>query len=68
MIFGSWFSAIIVAILAFLLEIVDASLGMGYGTILTPVLLMLGFDPSPSCSSSLDIAACWRFSSRLLPP
>jgi len=41
----AWFSAIIIVILAFLLEIVDASLGMGYGTILTPVLLMLGFDP-----------------------
>lgn len=30
---------------AFLFEVVDASLGMGYGTILTPMLLMLGFDP-----------------------
>ncbi len=32
-------------ILAFLLEVVDSSSGMGYGTILTPVLLMIGFDP-----------------------
>ncbi|NIO36135.1 TSUP family transporter [Candidatus Bathyarchaeota archaeon] len=32
-------------ILAFLLETVDASIGMGYGTILSPVLLMIGFDP-----------------------
>ena len=31
--------------LAFLLEAVDASLGGGYGTALTPVLLMMGFDP-----------------------
>ena len=34
-----------VVALAFLLGIVDASFGMGYGTLLTPVLLMLGFDP-----------------------
>ena len=32
-------------LLAFALEAVDASLGMGYGTILTPVLLMMGYDP-----------------------
>lgn len=32
-------------ILAFLLEVVDASIGMGYGTILTPILLIIGFDP-----------------------
>lgn len=38
------FSYVSVAILAFVLELVDASFGMGYGTILTPVLLMLGFD------------------------
>ena len=31
--------------LAFLLGTVDASFGMGYGTLLTPLLLMLGFDP-----------------------
>jgi uncharacterized membrane protein YfcA len=36
---------LLVVALAFLLGIVDASLGMGYGTLLTPVLLMLGFDP-----------------------
>jgi uncharacterized membrane protein YfcA len=27
------------------LELVDSSLGMGYGTSLTPILLMLGYDP-----------------------
>lgn len=32
-------------LLAFALEAIDASLGMGYGTILTPVLLMMGYDP-----------------------
>lgn len=32
-------------LLAFVLEAIDASLGMGYGTVLTPVLLMMGYDP-----------------------
>lgn len=36
---------IIIIASAFLLGIVDASFGMGYGTILTPVLLMVGFEP-----------------------
>lgn len=31
--------------LAFLCEFVDASMGMGYGTILSPVLIIMGFDP-----------------------
>ena len=31
--------------LAFFCEYIDASLGMGYGTILTPVLLIVGFTP-----------------------
>ncbi len=39
------FNYLLVVILAFLLEVVDASIGMGYGTILTPVLLIIGFDP-----------------------
>jgi len=39
------FNYLPVVILAFLLEIVDSSIGMGYGTILTPVLLIIGFDP-----------------------
>lgn len=30
--------------LAFALELIDAAFGMGYGTILTPALLVLGFD------------------------
>ncbi len=33
------------ALLAFLCEAVDSSLGMGYGTTLTPVLLTAGFHP-----------------------
>ena len=31
--------------LAFCCEFVDSSLGMGYGTILTPTLLIMGFEP-----------------------
>lgn len=30
---------------AFVMEIVDSGLGMGYGTVLTPLLLLLAFDP-----------------------
>ena len=32
-------------LLAFVCEYVDSSLGMGYGTTLTPLLLILGFEP-----------------------
>lgn len=31
--------------LAFLCEFIDSSLGMGYGTILSPTLIIMGFDP-----------------------
>ena len=31
--------------LAFVCEFIDASMGMGYGTILSPVLIIMGFDP-----------------------
>lgn len=34
-----------VAVTALLCEYVDASIGMGYGTTLTPVLLIMGFQP-----------------------
>ena len=36
---------IAVIILAFICELVDSTLGMGYGTALTPVLMILGFSP-----------------------
>ena len=36
---------ICVGIIAFFAEYVDSTLGMGYGTALTPILLLLGFDP-----------------------
>jgi uncharacterized membrane protein YfcA len=31
--------------LAFICEFMDSSLGMGYGTTLTPLLLLMGFEP-----------------------
>lgn len=31
-------------ILAFFCELIDSSLGMGYGTTLTPLLMIIGFD------------------------
>lgn len=34
-----------ISVLAFVCELVDSGLGMGYGTILTPILLMYGFAP-----------------------
>ncbi|MFX1519793.1 MAG: sulfite exporter TauE/SafE family protein [Promethearchaeota archaeon] len=36
---------VLIAIIAFLCEYVDSSLGMGYGTTLTPLLLFLNFEP-----------------------
>lgn len=41
---GGWrFAAI--ALMAFIAEYVDSSLGMGYGTTLTPLLMVMGFSP-----------------------
>ncbi len=34
-----------IMLLAFICELVDSSLGMGYGTTLTPIMLALGFEP-----------------------
>ncbi len=36
---------IAIAILAFIGELIDCSLGMGYGTMLSPILIIAGFDP-----------------------
>lgn len=36
---------LVIIILAFFCELLDSSLGMGYGTTLSPVLMMLGFAP-----------------------
>jgi len=35
----------LIIILAFLCEYIDSSLGMGYGTTLTPILLLMGYNP-----------------------
>lgn len=34
-----------IAVIAFFAEYIDSSLGMGYGTILTPILLLMNFQP-----------------------
>ena len=36
---------LLISILAFFCELIDSSLGMGYGTTLTPVLMIFGFNP-----------------------
>jgi uncharacterized membrane protein YfcA len=35
-----------IILLAFTCELVDSTLGMGYGTTLTPLLLLLGHEPA----------------------
>jgi uncharacterized membrane protein YfcA len=37
--------SILIIIIAFICEYVDSSLGMGYGTTLTPLLLIMGYEP-----------------------
>lgn len=41
----TWEFFLILVALAFVAEYIDSSLGMGYGTTLTPLLLLLGFTP-----------------------
>lgn len=36
----------VVVVLAFVCELADSTLGMGYGTSLTPILLLLGYQPA----------------------
>jgi len=36
---------LVITILAFFCELIDSTLGMGYGTTLTPVLMLFGFGP-----------------------
>ncbi len=40
-----WRVIIGIIVLAFVAEYIDSTLGMGYGTTLTPVLMLMGFDP-----------------------
>jgi uncharacterized membrane protein YfcA len=37
--------SVLIIILAFICEYIDSSLGMGYGTTLTPLLLIMGYNP-----------------------
>jgi len=63
MIWDFWLTAIMVTLSSFVMEVVDAAMGMGYGTILTPVLLMVGFDPLqvvPAVLVSQLVGVCWR--------
>jgi len=41
----TWEFFLLIALLAFAAEYIDSSLGMGYGTTLSPLLLLLGFTP-----------------------
>lgn len=38
-------NCLFMVVFAFVLEVIDASFGMGYGTILTPALLLMGYEP-----------------------
>ncbi|HNW38910.1 MAG TPA: sulfite exporter TauE/SafE family protein [Candidatus Omnitrophota bacterium] len=55
---------ILVGALAFISEYLDSGLGMGYGTALTPILIIVGFEPLQVIPAVLisqlftDIAAC----------
>ena len=42
---GVLLGGLCIALIAFLAEYVDSTLGMGYGTTLTPVLLLMGYQP-----------------------
>ncbi|MDO8643213.1 MAG: sulfite exporter TauE/SafE family protein [Candidatus Woesearchaeota archaeon] len=41
-----FFSLIIIGFVALVMEMVDAGMGMGYGTILTPVAIAAGYEPA----------------------
>jgi uncharacterized membrane protein YfcA len=41
----SVWTIVVIAVVAFLCEYMDSTLGMGYGTTLTPVFLLMGFSP-----------------------
>lgn len=44
---------LLIAVLAFFCELLDSSLGMGYGTVLSPFLLILGYNPLVAVPSIL---------------
>lgn len=55
-------TAIWILLAAFVCEFIDSSLGMMYGTILSLVLILAGFDPLLAVPSILLSQATWRFS------
>lgn len=57
---------IVIMILAFCCEYIDSSLGMGYGTILSPVLLIFLFDPMIVVPAILFSEAFTGFSSAIM--
>ncbi len=56
---------IVIAILAFIAECIDSSLGMGYGTLLSPLLLIIGFSPLLAVPSILITQALGGFSASI---
>lgn len=52
-------------VFAFVCEFIDSSLGMGYGTILTPTLLIIGFDPLTAIPAVLITQAFGGFSASI---
>ena len=55
----------LIFVLAFICEYIDCSLGMGYGTILSPILILLGYDPLLVVPSILISQALSGFSATL---
>jgi len=59
----------IVGVIAFISEYLDSGLGMGYGTALAPILIIMGYDPLKVVPAILisqlitDIAACFSHQS-----
>jgi len=53
---------VLVVLLAFFCEFIDSSLGMGYGTTLTPILLLLGYSPLETVPAVLASEALTGFS------
>lgn len=51
-----------ILILAFILETLDSSLGQGYGTLGSPILILLGFEPQIIVPAILLSQACGGFS------
>jgi len=51
-----------IIVLAFISEYIDAAMGMGYGTILSPILIIMGFNPLVSVPAILLSQALGGFS------